>query len=73
MNKPIKKTPPIWVIVISAITIIVFVLVVIYFTQPSNLLAQYITHRTCDFIEFGELHAAVCTDGSQWSVSPFLP
>lgn len=43
-----------------------------YYLSESPL-DQYTTWRNCDFIQMGELSAASCTDGTTWSVAPWVP
>lgn len=39
----------------------------------SNPLAAYTTSRQCTFIELAALHAAACSDGTVWLISPLKP
>jgi hypothetical protein len=44
-----------------------------YYSSRPEPLGAYITQRNCQFIEFADLHAAACRDGSTWLVSPLNP
>jgi len=59
------------VVAVVAVIVLMVVVEVLNVSQPPDPLAQFITHRQCSFIEFGDLHAAACTDGTQWTVGPF--
>jgi hypothetical protein len=43
-----------------------------YYLSESPL-DQYITGRYCDFLQLGNFSVAACTDGTTWSVAPWVP
>jgi hypothetical protein len=65
---------------LSAGTIIIIIglvmammLVLTLFFSPPDPLDAFVTSRQCDFIQYGDLSAASCTDGTNWAVSEYQP
>lgn len=55
------------VIVLSALALASF----IYAAIQTSPLDQYVTNRSCQFIQMGSFSTAVCNDGTSWDVRPF--
>uniref|UniRef100_A0A6H1ZB07 Uncharacterized protein n=1 Tax=viral metagenome TaxID=1070528 RepID=A0A6H1ZB07_9ZZZZ len=55
-----------------AAVIIVVIVVLLARTEPGPL-DQFITRRTCDFVEWADFKAFACTDGFTGRYSPLVP
>ena len=67
----IKMNKYLIIVAIVVLVLILLTILVVILNLPLDPLAQFITRRQCSFVEFGDLHAAACTDGTQWTVGPF--
>jgi len=67
---PTNKTT---LIIAMVLFILVVVMAIGVFSNTASPLNQYIAHRNCDFLLMGEFSVAVCTDGTTWSVAPWVP
>ncbi len=73
MKLKLPKIPNIiWAILIPLLVIGIFVFVFVALPGPDPL-DQYIVSRQCDFIQYGALSAASCSDGTNWTVSELQP
>ena len=70
----LSKLNPMIVVTIAIVVLVALavVLAMINLLHP-NPLSQYTVSRQCDFIQFADLSAAVCADGTTWLVSTLKP
>lgn len=53
--------------------VVVIMMVVALLSIKPDPLDQFVTHRTCDFVEWGDFHAFACVDGFTGRFSPLAP
>ena len=68
-----KVNPSVVVPIIIIILMVVTVGILAALATHPNPLDAYITQRNCQFIQFADLSAAVCADGTTWLVSTLKP
>jgi hypothetical protein len=68
-----KKMPVRLIVIIAvAFALISVVAVVVIVNQPDPL-DQFITQRTCSFVDWGEFQAFACADGFMGTFAPLAP
>ncbi len=69
----LPKISPTGFTIIVLVSILLLGVLGAILAQRAYPLDQYVVSRQCDFIEFADLSAASCTDGTSWLVSPLQP
>ncbi len=72
MKLPKLPKPTVYFLVAVLVLLAIVTSIVILVPRTSPLDA-FVTRRTCDFVQLGDLHAAICTDQTYWTVAPFTP
>ena len=67
------KKMPIKLAVTIAVVVTLIIVAVIAITNQPDPLAQFVTQRTCDFVDWGEFQAFACTDGFVGTFAPLAP
>ena len=69
----IKKLKLNNVILIALIVVVLFATVFALFLTTPDPLAQFITQRTCSFVDWDDFQAFACTDGFMGKYIPLEP